>query len=93
MVIRCYDRGMDGISHAPWYLPIHRVVKENRRVTMATQGTTIDFIELLKAMADAGEPVAPEGKILFIFDMSGTYQKAIGFMFDNPNGGMYAPIS
>ena len=59
---------------------------------MATQGTTADFMELLTYMREAGEPLAPEGKILFIFDRPGVYQKAIGIIIDNPNGGLDAPL-
>ena len=63
---------------------------------MAIQGTTTEFMELLLAMKKDGKLLAPPGKLLFIFDMPGSYQKAIGMIFDDPNytkGGMDAPLS
>ena len=61
---------------------------------MATQGSTADFMKLLLAMKKDGELLAPPGKILFIYDQPGIYQKAIGMVIDDPNytgGGMDAP--
>lgn len=60
---------------------------------MATQGTTADLMSLLLAMKKDNQPLAPPGKILFIYDQPGVYQKAIGLILDDPNGGMDAPLS
>jgi len=63
---------------------------------MATQGTTQDFMELLKCMREAGEPFAPPGKLLFIYDPPGIHQKAIGMFVDDhtyTGGGIDAPFS
>ena len=62
---------------------------------MATQGTTEDFMALLNAMKEAGQLFVPPGKILFIYDQPGVFQKAIGMVIDDPHytgGGMDAPI-
>ena len=60
---------------------------------MATQGTTADLMQLLLAMKKDNKPLTPPGKILFIYDQPGVYQKAIGMILDDPNGGMDAPLS
>jgi len=54
---------------------------------MATQGTTADFMDLLLLMKKDGEEFAPPGKLLFLFNPPGTYQKAIGMIIDDPNEG------
>ena len=68
-------------------------IKWEERLTMATQGTTADFMTLLLAMKKDNIPLSPPGKILFIYDQPGVYQKALGIILDNPNGGMDAPLS
>ncbi len=63
---------------------------------MAEQGTTTDFLQLLKGLADENIPFAPPGEILIIFDPPNTYERAIGFFFDaprlEPEGGLDAPF-
>ncbi len=61
---------------------------------MAEQGTTTDFIQLLNAMASESIPMSPPGQVLFIFDPPGTYERSIGFYFDEPitEGGLDAPL-
>ena len=62
---------------------------------MATQGTTVDLMELLNLMnRDAkGKRLMPEGKFMFLFDPPNTYNRAIGIILDEPeNGGMDAPF-
>ena len=54
---------------------------------MATQGTTIDFMDLLLLMKKDNKTLTQPGKILFILDQPGVYQKAIGIIIDDPNGG------
>ena len=53
---------------------------------MATQGTTKDFMELLLAMKKDEETFSQPGKILFLVNQFGNYQKTIGIIIDNPNG-------
>ncbi len=61
---------------------------------MAEQGTTMDFIQLINAMAEESIPIAPPGKLLIIFDPPNTYERSVGFFFDAPivEGGMDAPL-
>jgi len=54
---------------------------------MATQGTTVDLMTLVKSVQDTGMPLAPKGKILFIFDPPGTYNRAIGLILNSPYTG------
>ena len=63
---------------------------------MATQGTTQDFIELLNLMQKSTKDkrAVPEGKVMFISDPPGTYNRTIGVILDVPaNGGLNAPFS
>ena len=61
---------------------------------MAEQGTTTDFIQLINAMATESIPLSPQGQVLFIFDPPNTYERSIGFYFDEPitEGGLDAPL-
>lgn len=67
--------------------------KHKRKITMATQGTAVDFFELLKLIQDditnkGRKQLVPKDKILFVFSpieiYVGQVQRAIGVILDKP---------